>query len=212
MDTEKQNPEPEKQTSEKKTPQNTKNQEHKNDIIKPEIKSKTDTDNKDEFNKDKSGDKSHSGVITDKIVITKILEKFPIFKGLTAFQYQQILNICSIKTFEKEQLVCQESDESNEMYILISGKLDVMFHKKTVLNSITPISLVGELVFFTGEQGFSSVIASENSTVVSIHKNNLFQLLKRDCALSYIILMNVIKELVKKLRTNDEVIDQLKKK
>jgi len=151
-------------------------------------------------------------VFKDYKFIINTLGKFPIFKGLTSYQYQQILNICSKKIFNKEQYVCQEADESNEMYILLSGQLQVMFHKKTVLTIISPISLVGELVFFTGEQGFSSVIATTESTVISIQKDELFSLLKRDSALSFTILMNVISELSHKLRKDDEIISDLKKK
>lgn len=150
-------------------------------------------------------------VSKDYNFIINTLEKFPIFKGLTSYQYQQILNICSKKIFNKDQYVCQESDESDEMYILLSGQLQVMFHKKTALTIISPMSLVGELVFFTGEQGFSSVIATTESTVISIQKDKLFSLLNRDSALSFTILMNVISELSNKLRKNDEIISDLKK-
>ena len=144
--------------------------------------------------------------------ILNVLKKLPIFKGLTDYQYQHIFNICSKKLFKKEQFVCQEADKSNEMYILISGQLQVMFHKKTILATISPVSLVGELTFFTGEQGFSSVIATADSTVISIHKDELFSLMKRDNDLSFSILMNVVSELVNKLRKNDEIIDELKKR
>ncbi len=143
--------------------------------------------------------------------ILNILKKLPIFKGLTDYQYQHIFNICSKKLFKKEQFVCQEVDKSNEMYILISGQLQVMFHKKTILTTISPVSLVGELTFFTGEQGFSSVIATTDSTVISIHKDELFSLMKRDNDLSFSILMNVVSELVHKLRNGDKIIDDLKK-
>ena len=143
--------------------------------------------------------------------ILNILEKFPIFKGLTSYQYQQILKVCSKKVFKKEQFVCQEADESKEMYILISGQLQIMFHKKTMLTAISPISLVGELAFFTGEQGFSSVMATTDSTVISINKDELFSLMKKDSDLSFNIFMNVISELANKLRKSDKIIDDLKK-
>ncbi len=150
-------------------------------------------------------------VQADKVIIAKILEKFPLFKGLSAYQYQQILSISAIRVFEKSVVVFKESDTSQEMFILISGELQVMYHQKTVLTKIKPISLVGELAFFTGEQGFSSVVASANSTVISIPREELFHLLKRDCGLSFNIFMNVINELATKLRKNDELIDKLKK-
>ena len=160
---------------------------------------------------EKRKDMDRYNVIKDNVFIIDILKKIPIFKGLTSYQYQQILNICFKKIFVKEQFICQEVDESNEMYIIISGQLQVMFHNKTVLTTISPISLVGELVFFTGGQGFSSVITTTESIVISIHKNEFFNLLKRDSNLSFSILMNVISELVHKLRKGDKIIDDLKK-
>jgi hypothetical protein len=212
MDTNNQNPEPEKKAPSEETPPTAQEPDQKKEEVNSVAEGTTETEKTSDVKAEKSEPKGQRNVMADKVIISKILEKFPLFKGLTAFQYQQMLPLCAIKTFEKETVVCKESDESHEMYILLSGKLAVMFHKTTVLTTISPISLVGELAFFTGQQGFSSVVATANSTVISIRRDDLFHLLKRDCGLSYNILMNVISELAKKLRTNDEIIDQLKKK
>ena len=98
------------------------------------------------------------------------------------------------------------------MYILLSGKLKVIYHGKTLITYISPISLVGELAVFTSEQGFSSVIATEKSAVLSIQKEDIFNLLKNDRSMTFSVLMNFISELAHKLRKDNEVIEELRKK
>lgn len=151
-------------------------------------------------------------MIKDSEYIIQILKKLPIFKRLSDYHYKKILNICSQKVLHKNQVVCEEVDKSNEMYILLSGQLKVIYRGKTLIASISPISLVGELAIFTGEQGFSSVIVSKESTVITLHKDELFDLLMSDRLMSYNIFMNVISELAKKLRKNNEIIEELRKK
>ena len=151
-------------------------------------------------------------MVKDSEYIIQILKKLPLFKKLRDYHYKKILNICSHKVLQKDQIVCKEADKSNEMYILLSGQLKVIYRGKTVIASISPISLVGELAIFTGEQGFSSVITSEESSVITLHKDELFDLLINDRLMSYNIFMNVISELAKKLRKNNEIIEELRKK
>ena len=98
------------------------------------------------------------------------------------------------------------------MYILLSGQLKVMYHGSTLLTYISPISIVGELVFFTGEQGLSSVIATKESTMITIQKDNFFDLLKNDNFIDHVILRNVISELANKLRKSNDIIEDLHKK
>ena len=98
------------------------------------------------------------------------------------------------------------------MYIILSCQLKVMYHGSTLLTYISPISIVGELVVFTGEQGFSSVIATKESTVLTISQNDLFELLKNDNFIHHVILMNVISELANKLRKSNDIIEDLRKK
>ena len=161
---------------------------------------------------EKKKDTDRQAIVKDSEYIIYILKKFPIFKGLTYYQYKKILKIWSLKKFQTDQYVCEKIDKSYDIYILVDGKLKVMYHEKTLLTYISPISLVGELFIFTGEQGFSTVIATKESSVIMIEKNKLFDLLKQDRLIGYCIQMNIISELANKLRKSNEIIDDLRKK
>ena len=144
--------------------------------------------------------------------IIDVLRKIPLFRGLNFPYFQKILNISSQKIFEKDEYVCKESETPDEMYILIDGLLEVVYHEKTVITTLRPISIVCELFIFTGEKGFSSVKAAEKSTVIAIHKNELLKLLQSDSTLAYRIFTNVISALTDKLRKDNEIIAELQKK
>ena len=150
--------------------------------------------------------------LKDEEYIINILKKLPIFTDLTDYHIKKILNICNLKKFQKDQYVCDEEDKSNEMYIFLSDQLKVVYHGSTLLTYISPINIVGELVFFTGEQGLSSVIATKDSTVITIQKDNFFELIKNDKYIDHVILMNFISELANKLRKSNEIIEDLRKK
>ena len=141
--------------------------------------------------------------------IEDFVKDIPIFKGLNSDQTQKILNICSIKTYPKGHFICQEGEESNELFIFINGQLKVV-KGDTFLAYITPFGLVGEIGVFTGKRRSASVVNITESTVIKINKNELFQLLKYDQDLNNCILLNVISDLANKLQGDNELIENLR--
>ncbi len=140
----------------------------------------------------------------------KILEKIPIFKGLTVDQFQKILNICSKRTFEKDEKLCWIGDDSREMFILIRGELKIAFKNGKELSRIQHIGIVGEMGIFTGQQRSASVVAATDCIVLIIHKTELIKLFHEDFIIGIQILMNVIQDLSQKLRNNNVVLEELR--
>ena len=141
--------------------------------------------------------------------IRDFVKDIPIFKGLNSEQAQKILNICSIKTYPKGHFICQEGEESNELYIFIDGELKVV-KGDTFLAYIAPFGLVGEIGVFTGKHRSASVVNTTKSNVIKINKNELFRLLKSDPDLNNCILLNVISDLAQKLQKDNELIENLR--
>lgn len=140
-----------------------------------------------------------------------ILEKIPIFRGLTSQQGMKILGICVKKGYSKKAIVCRAGEESNEMYILLKGILQVTLSDGKELFRIHPIGIVGEMGVFTGERRSANVLVMNDSILMIIHKQELFKLFRDDSELGIRILVNVIRDLSKKLRKNNEIIEALKK-
>lgn len=140
-----------------------------------------------------------------------VLEKIPIFKGLTAEQSTKILSICVKKAFSKKEIICQTGDESNNMYILLTGLLQVTLSDGKELSRIRPINIFGEMGLFTGERRSANVSPMNDSIILIIHKQELFKLFRDDSEIAIRVLLNVIHDMAKKLRKNNEIIEALKK-
>ena len=149
-------------------------------------------------------------VVKDYDPNIEIMKKIPIFKGLTGDNYQNILHICQKILIKKDQILIRKGEESNELFVLLKGKLKVMLNNTTFLTFIFPIGTVGEIGFFTGFRRSASVVAFSESTLVKINKKELFDLFKKNCPLGNSILMNAITDLANKLLADNEYIDELR--
>lgn len=162
----------------------------------------------DEDNR-KSNDRR--AIVSESDRILEFLQKIPIFKGFTNEQSHEILNICKQKKFQKDQYICEKGDKSEELFILLKGQLRIV-RSNITLTHVLSLGLVGEIGIFTGSRRSASVLANEDSTVIVIHKNEIFELLKNDCVLSNRLLLNVIRDLANKLYEDNEVIEGLRNK
>jgi len=157
----------------------------------------------------RSGDDRRS-VMNDAEQMIALMKKIPVFSGLTNDQYRRILYICYHKTVPKDLFIYEEGDKADGMYILLQGRLKVLYRKSTVVARITPITLVGEVEFFTGEPRKTSAVTVEESTIIRVTKSELYRVFQRDYALSNRILLNVIRELAQKLDKYTDVIQELR--
>lgn len=142
----------------------------------------------------------------------KIMKKIPIFHGLTDDDYLRILRICQKMIIKKDQIIIRRGEESNELFILLKGKLKVILSSTSFLTFIFPIGIVGEIGFFTGLRRSATVLASTESTLIRIHKHELFDLFNNNSAIGYCILLNAISDIANKLLADNEYIEELRNK
>ena len=140
-----------------------------------------------------------------------LIKKIPIFNGFTPVQSMKILNICSRKTFSKNEKIYKTGEKSNNLLILLKGLLKVEFTDGRDLGRIRPIGFVGEMGVFTGEPRSADVSAMNESIALLIWKKELYRLFYDDSELGIKILTNVILDLSKKLRQNNAIIREIKK-
>ena len=142
--------------------------------------------------------------------IIDVLERIPIFRGLTFEQFKRILMICSRQILPKDKVLCRSGDESHEIYILIRGRLKVTFDDGNEFSRIRPLGIVGEMGVFTGSKRSATVIASTKCTVLSIKKEDLIKVFSSDPVLGMMVQSNVIDDLSLKMITSNVIIEELK--
>lgn len=142
--------------------------------------------------------------------LVEVLEKIPLLRGLSLNQFKKILGICAKRTFIKDEILCRTGEESFEIFILLMGALKVTFEDGKELSRIIPIGIVGEMGVLTGDRRSATIIAAEDSLLLSIHKTELMRVLRADADLATHVLMNVIDDLSEKIRRDNRIMDDLR--
>jgi len=145
---------------------------------------------------------------TDRMI--SFMKKIPLFSGLTYEQYRKVLYICYRKTLPRDLFIFEQGDRSDSMYILLAGQLKVLYHGSTLVTLIDPVTLVGEIGFFTGEPRLTSAVTTTESSIIKINRTELLRILQNDQSLANRLLLNVINELARKLRKYTEIIQELR--
>ena len=128
-----------------------------------------------------------------------ILAQLPFLKDLHHLQIGKILKCSRVTSYRPGEQVCEIGTPSDEMYILISGKLAVLTKDGSQVLSISPVTTVGELGFITNCQRPVGLEATMDSKVVRISRSHFEQLLKSDSDMQTRVHRNIIDILSKKL-------------
>ncbi len=110
-----------------------------------------------------------------------MLKGIPLFEGLTEADLEAISNRSHTKTYRKSTIVFGQGDESDSLYILLSGRLRVFvsddYGKEVILGYLKPGEYVGELALIDREPRSASVITMEESRLSMISHRDFSELL-----------------------------------
>lgn len=134
----------------------------------------------------------------------EVVRKIPFFVGLTSLQMQELLNLCTSRQLEAGDVLCEVGDAADEMFILVSGALEVTTAKDVQLATITPVTTVGEMGMLTGEPRSATVRALEPSRLLGINRRRFAGIRQTDPELVLHIQQNIIAILSARLRLENE--------
>ena len=87
------------------------------------------------------------------------------------------MNSARIK-LNKGELLFKEGDKSDHAYLLQTGELETFTQQdgtKLVLGQIDPGELIGEMSVIDGAPRSASIVATKNSVLVAVKKNQLLE-------------------------------------
>ena len=135
-------------------------------------------------------------------VLVQAVCKVPVFRGLSGIQIRKILSTCKSKSFEPGGHVCRSDTPSEEMYILLSGELVVVYRCMKVA-TVLPVTTVGEMGLITGQVRSATVEVSKSSKILSISKAQFERMLQEDLVMRVKIFRNIIDILAGKLTSDN---------
>ena len=124
--------------------------------------------------------------------LSQLLKKIPIFDGLSPTQIQKVLSICNHKSCEIDEVICSKNAASDEMHILLTGRLVIKKPDGTLIVTISPVTTVGEMGIITRQPRSVTIEAMEPSSLLVIQKSHFDQLLHGDLDIALKIYRNII--------------------
>lgn len=137
------------------------------------------------------------------------LQFVPIFSELNEEAIQKILQAGTLRTFKKDSIILMEEDDGSAMFVIASGTVKIARNsadgKEVILCILGESDFFGEMAILDGMARSATVIATEDTTLFIIERNQFLGLLKEYPEVSIALL----KELTKRLRDADLKIKSL---
>ena len=127
----------------------------------------------------------------DKTKISTILQKLPIFVGLSAAEYEHIDKICVPVTVPKNEAIFTEGENSNCMYVLIFGTVQLRTQNKGIIHTVEPGEVFGEIGFINQQKRTASAVTSETSILLQIDTQAFQNLVEKHPRISFTIMRNI---------------------
>ena len=141
-----------------------------------------------------------------------VMRKIGVFKGLEIEHIQRILRVAVSKQFEVGQRIYIIGEPSDEMLVLLRGRLLVTTAGGDQLGEILPGSPTGEMGVLTNQPRSANISAIEPSVAVVITKKNLDAVLASNAGMYMCIMKNIVELLCERMAATNQRNDALQRR
>ena len=110
------------------------------------------------------------------------IKNIPLFASLTDEELRHVSDKLVVKRFQKNEIILQEEDTNEYMYIIMNGKVKVVQTtedgKEILLAIHQSGDFFGEMSLIDGKTSPATVIATENSTAAILSKKDFYSLME----------------------------------
>ncbi|MDH3690761.1 MAG: Crp/Fnr family transcriptional regulator [Gammaproteobacteria bacterium] len=138
-----------------------------------------------------------------------MLKDIPFFSGLSESDLEIISSHATTKTFPKNSIIVNEGDETNSLYVILSGRVKIYLSdeegKEIILGFASSGEHFGELALLDSEPRSASVMTLENSNLLIISKGDFIDCLTKNPEIS----IALINQLIHRIRALTENVKSL---
>lgn len=142
-----------------------------------------------------------------------ILEQVDIFEDLDEARLKLIDEICTPKTFHKDEIIFEENSPSREFFIILDGEVEIQVDPDTIgdfrkdLHQPSTIAVLrrgqsfGEVAIVDpGVRSASAKCGSEMCKLLVVKRADFINLLESDYEMGYMVMRNFAADLALKIR------------
>jgi serine/threonine protein phosphatase PrpC len=146
---------------------------------------------------------------TDVEAKAEMLRRIPLFQHMTYKELLALLAIAKGRQFEAGQPIITEGEPGEDLFVIFRGKVDVV-KQGTVIAHLKAGGHFGEMGIVDHAPRSATVRASEPTTAISIDRETLLKLMRRDSLLAVKMLWSFVQVLSERLRNTNEALTGLK--
>lgn len=113
-----------------------------------------------------------------------VLQRSPLFRGLTPDSLQRIAGLATQRHFHAGELVFSQGDPGDALYAVVAGRVRISAGsaagREMSLNIMEPGDTFGEIALLDGGCRTATATATESSELVAIRRDHFFALLERE--------------------------------
>ena len=127
------------------------------------------------------------------------LKSVDLFSRIPGEDLAQVAGIAQEVTFERGQLIIQEGDMGDSMFLIIEGQVTV-HHLGTELSRLAEKQSFGEMAILDNEPRSASVTAQTDVTCLKIEREDFYELMSEKIEIAH----GIIRTLTQRLRDTDK--------
>jgi CRP-like cAMP-binding protein len=139
------------------------------------------------------------------MVQPETLQKYSLFGGLLIEQIEAILPLMEEENYGPDEFIITEGNSNDKIYFLIEGQVSVV-KKNVELSRFSEGEAFGEMEVLDVMPSIASIKTISQVTVMSISNRSLREIYKTDIKVFSLILMNLARDLSRRLRKTDEIL------
>jgi CRP-like cAMP-binding protein len=153
--------------------------------------------------------------LADPESVFPLLADIALFGALSERQMSEVCRRLEQGAFEKGEYIFRRGEIPSHIYIVTRGKIDLLIVDQGLtvpIKTLVTGDCFGVASLMSMQRHAATAVAREGSEVIVLSKDALLQLQKEDTALFSLLVMNIARELARRLRLTDELLlDHMRK-
>lgn len=146
--------------------------------------------------------------LTDVDAVMSILSRISFLGGVSDVQREEIFRLLEVGTFKKGEYISRRGEQPSHIYIIKKGRIALMITDNDVAIEKREFNVgdcFGEAALLSMNNNTASFVAAEDCDLIVLSRRSLNQLRHEDLNLFCVLIMNIARELARKLQFTDEI-------
>jgi serine/threonine protein phosphatase PrpC len=129
----------------------------------------------------------------------EVLKGMPLFRYLSYTELVRVMNIAESRWFEEGQTLITEGEPGEQMFVILSGKVRLVKNGADI-TVFGKGAHFGEMALVDRSPRSASAVAAETSRLLLIHRNDFYEIIKKEPGLAVKLLWSFVQVLAERLR------------